>query len=424
MFSESPVRHPLRFLFIDFNSYFAAVEQHDDPALAGKPVIVIPIKSEHTGAIAASYAAKAIGISRGTTVRDARRLCPAIAIRIARHDRYVELHNRLMAEIENHLPIARVYSIDECACRLDRREQDPERALAKAREIKAGIAARIGPALRSSIGIAPSPLLAKLAAELKKPDGLTLITAPMLPGVLEGLPLRAIPGIGPGMAARLEKAGISDFLGLWNLPPKQARAIWNSVVGERFVYALRGHDILGEAPGAKAMIGHSRVLTTQDQQPNRARLVARALLLKAASRLRLYGLHAARLSLSIRLRPEGGLGQDLIFTPTRNSWALLKALDELWNRTLQFRPGGARLGLVSIALHDLVGAGPEPDLFTASSVQERDERETGLWARIDDFNRQQGRQIITLASHRTLDLNYLGVKIAFSRVPDPEEFHC
>lgn len=428
MHLESLHDHPLRFLFIDFNSYFAAVEQHDDPSIRGRPVIVTPLESEHTGAIAASYEAKAIGISRGTPVREARAKCPHIAVRPARHERYVEMHNRLIDEIGRHLPIARVYSIDECACRLDPREYRREVAIAKAEEIKAAIAANVGPCLRSSIGIAPSSLLAKLAAELKKPDGLTAIEAHELPHALEGLPLRAIPGVGEGVARRLDKAGVKDFTGLWKLPPKQARAIWGSVVGERFLYALRGFDIPDEAPQEKTMIGHSRVLSPRDQGPNRARIIARALLLKAATRLRIYKLHAGRLSLGLRLRPAGWMEYECAFSPSQNSWTFLRELDALWDRAIRTLTTShlrnARIGLVSIDLHDLRDRGPEPDLFTPPEERALDENETSLWEKIDKLNQRYKGQVITLASQRGLDLNYLGVKIAFSRVPDAAEFHC
>lgn len=425
---ESPLNHPLRFLFIDFNSYFAAVEQHDDPAIRSRPVIVTPLASEYTGAIAASYEAKAIGISRGTTVRDARAICPGIVVRPARHERYVELHNILMDEIGRHLPIARIHSIDECACRLDPREHDPDAAVAMARQIKRAIADRIGPCLRSSIGIAPSALLAKLAAELQKPDGLTVIEARDLPDALATLPLRAIPGVGPGMSERLERAGIKDFTTLWKLPPKQARAIWGSVVGERFCYALKGFDIPDDAPRDKTMIGHSRVLSPRHQSPEQARIVARALLLKAASRLRFYGLYARRLSLSLRIRPAGYIDYESAFPASQNSWRFLSELNPLWDHamaTLHNSPArGGRIALVSIDLHDLSAAGPEPDLFVPASQGIQDRRETCLWEKIDGLNRRYKSQMVTLASHRGLDLNYLGVKIAFSRVPDTAEFHC
>lgn len=425
MFStDSLDRKPLRCLFIDFNSYFAAVEQHDEPALRGRPVIVAPLASEHSGAIAVSYEARAAGIKRGTPVREARLLCPGLAVRIARHDRYVTVHNLLMDEIKRHLPVTRTYSIDECACRLSRDEATPEAAMAKAREIKAGIAANVGAALRCSIGLAPTPLLAKLAAELEKPDGLTVLEARALPDSLVDLPLPAIPGIGPGVARRLEKAGVTDFMGLWALPPKHARAIWGSVVGERFAYALHGHDLPDEPPGPKAMVGHSRVLSADHRRPERARIVARALLLRAASRLRHHGLYASHIALALRARPEGDAARDRTIPATQNSWAFLQALDRLWTEALADLPVAARtrLAMVSVHLHGLAGAAPMADLFTPPAAREAELRQTRLWAEIDALNRRYEGQAVALASQRGLGLDYLGVKIAFSRVPDPAEF--
>ena len=232
----------LAYLFIDFNAYFASVEQHDHPELRGRPVIVAPLRSEHTSAIAASYEARAFGIKRLTSIREARRLCPDIAVMQARHDRYVKVHKMLMAEIERYLPCVKVYSIDEAAFRLSRSERRPAAAIEVARRIKKGIADNVGPALRASIGLAPSSLLAKLAAERVKPDGLTVIELEDLPGKLSDMPLTDIPGVGAGVSARLERAGVATFDDLWALQPKQARAIWGSVTGERFWYGLHGYD--------------------------------------------------------------------------------------------------------------------------------------------------------------------------------------
>ena len=420
----------LRYLFIDFNAYFASVEQHDDPALRGRPVIVTPLPGEHTGAIAASYEAKALGISRGTSVADARRLCPDIAIRAARHDRYVAVHHQLMAAIERHLPIVRICSIDECVCRLDPSEATRDTALAKARAIKRGITWDVGSALRCSIGLAPSSLLAKLAAELKKPDGLTAIEHHSLPGVLEDLPLRSIPGVGPGVARRLERAGVRDFRALWALAPKQARAIWGSVTGERFLYGLKGHDVPQESEPEKRMIGHSRVLSDPHRRPDGARIVARALLLKAASRLRHYGLHAGAMNVTVKIHPAGAMSHDAVLRPTQNSWRFLDELDAFWTPMMHAlahreRTGGGRapsLRLVSIYLFDLTPHPPQRDLFVPEEQDRRDRRQAELWTRIDAIARRHGGTKAMLASQAGLDLNYLGVKIAFSRVPDAAEF--
>ena len=320
----------MRFLFIDFNAYFASVEQQLDPSLRGRPVIVTPLESEHTGAIAASYEAKALGISRGTTVREARAICPDIAVRAARHDVYVLMHHKLMEEIERHLPIHRICSVDECVCRLNPEEADVAVARAKAMEIKRGIYENVGEALKCSIGIAPSGLLAKLASDLHKPDGLTVIETQTLPEALAQLPLRAIPGVGGGVSRRLERAGITSFTQLWQIEPKRARAIWGSVNGEKFIYALKGHDIPDLAEPKKAMIGHSRVLSGTHRTPEGARIVARALLLKAASRLRYAGLYAGSMTVSIRLHPQGALAHEMRLRATQNSWRFLKELNAVW----------------------------------------------------------------------------------------------
>lgn len=405
--------HPLRYLFIDFNSDFAAVEQNDDPSLVGRPVMVVPLASEHTGAIAVSVEAKRLGIRRGTSVRDACRIEPGITILPARHDRYVIVHNQLMAEIGRHVPVTRILSIDECACRLDDTQRAPERARALAGRIKRAIARNVGPSLRTSIGIAPSVLLVKLASDLEKPDGLVVIEAAMLPEVLLTLPLGAISGIGENMARRLARAGVTDFAGLWALAPKHARAIWGSVAGERFCYALHGHDILEDLPAQKRMIGHSRVLSREDQPLPKARIVARALLLKAASRLRLGGLFASRMTVGMRFRPDG--------------WLLLRALDRAWTemaphlaRVAPERAG--RLALVTTHLSGLTSHPPVPDLFATPGTLERDRREALLWSHVDQLNRAYGKPVVQVASHHGLNLNYLGVKIAFSRVPDVLEF--
>ena len=433
----------LAYLFIDFNAYFASVEQHDHPELQGRPVIVTPLKSEHTGVIAASYEARRFGINRMTKVRDARELCPGIAVMPARHDRYVQVHKALMAEIERHLPLEKVYSIDEAAFRLSRSERRAGPAVDVAHRVKKGIADNVGPALRASIGLAPSRLLAKLAAERVKPDGLTVLDLDQLPHGLADMPLTDIPGVGAGVMARLARAGVTNFTTLWALQPKRARAIWGSVTGERFWYGLHGYDT-HEEPTKKSMIGHSRVLSREHERPDAARIVARALLLKAASRLRHYGMRAGALSLSLRLRPEGRWEASRRFDPSQDSFGFLKTLDEMWAEYLTHRRRereNVRIGGVTVYLHNLTIVGGaedrQLDLFADPVMSEADRRRAKLWRAIDLVNadpqkkfRRLGRGVgdetarryVTLASQTSLDLNYLGAKIAFSRVPEEAEF--
>jgi DNA polymerase IV len=94
----------LRCLFVDFNSYFASVEQHDCKPLRGRPVGVVPVMAQTTCCIAASYEAKAFGVKTGTGVREAQELCPGIMLVEARPARYIELHHQLMAAIADCIP--------------------------------------------------------------------------------------------------------------------------------------------------------------------------------------------------------------------------------------------------------------------------------------------------------------------------------
>ncbi|MBC7985442.1 MAG: hypothetical protein H7X93_02040, partial [Sphingomonadaceae bacterium] len=283
--SFESISRPLRWLYLDLNSYFASVEQQLQPALRGKPLIVAPVDSDTTVAIAASYEAKAFGIFTGTPVWEAKQKCRDLLIAPARHDRYVEFHEAIIAEIWRHIPVSRICSIDEVACRLLDNENDPATARALGERIKLGIRAHVGDCLISSVGIAPNRLLAKLASNLKKPDGLTLLEGDELPRRLYALPLRAITGIGAKMEKRLARQGVLTIEDYCARKPRDAGDAWGGVLGDRLWYLIHGFD-LPERPTQSRSIGHSHVLGPDKRHPDRARLVARRLLMKAATRLR------------------------------------------------------------------------------------------------------------------------------------------
>jgi len=407
----------VEFLFFDLNAFFASVEQQDDRRLRGRPVGVLPIASEHTCIIAASYEAKAFGVSTGTRVKDARRLCPQLVTVPARHEVYVAYHHRVMAAVEEVLPIDQVLSIDEAVCRLIGEERRPERALALAGAIKRQVAAEVGEALRLSIGLAPSRLLAKIASGMRKPDGLVLLTPESLPAAILHLPLSRVPGIGEGMEARLAARGVTSMEAFLRLEARQVRLVWGSVVGERLWRELRGEP-LPALHTQRRSIGHSRVLDPATRAPETARLVARALTLKAATRMRRQGFAARALVLGARLessRRWGDAGRR--FPATRDSFVLLAALDLLWGAMLK-GAGERRVNLVSVSLLDLVpDAERQGDLFSPPSEAWRE----ALWTSIDALNARYGKGTVQLGSQARLDLAYLGFKIAFSRIPEGSE---
>jgi len=130
----------LQYLFIDFNAFFASVEQQENPELRGKPVVVLPVMAENTACIAASYEAKKFGIKTGTSAKEARSLCPEIIILAARPSLYVQYHNRLIEAVESCIPVHTVKSIDEMACELSGSQKLKENAIALAQKIKRAIA--------------------------------------------------------------------------------------------------------------------------------------------------------------------------------------------------------------------------------------------------------------------------------------------
>ena len=163
---------PLRWLYLDLNSYFASVEQQMNPALRGRPVVVAPVMTDSTSAIAASYEAKAYGIRTGTKIWQAKAMCRDVVIVPGRHDDYVRFHHKVIDEVNRHVPVTNICSIDEVACRLMDNENSPAAVAALATAIKAGLNANVGECLTASIGLASNRLLAKMAADMYRAVGL------------------------------------------------------------------------------------------------------------------------------------------------------------------------------------------------------------------------------------------------------------
>ena len=206
----------INWLFVDLNSYFASIEQELCPELRGQPIAIVPIRIEaQTGCcIAVSYQAKAYGVKTGFSVADAKLLCPHIILVEARPRLYVEYHHRIAAAIERCIPIQQVMSCDEFACQLLGRERTLLRATAIAYEIKRELRT-VGITLRCSVGLAPNRLLAKIAGDMQKPDGLMIFERRYLPQALYSLELADIPGIGKRMEQRVLAEGITTMRQLW-----------------------------------------------------------------------------------------------------------------------------------------------------------------------------------------------------------------
>jgi len=427
--------HAIDRLYLDFDSFFATAEQHFNPALRGRPVGVVPLDSPHTGCIAVSREAKARGVKSNTSIVEARKLIPDMIFVVARHDVYVRLHNKILDVLDTVLPVAHVRSIDEVVCHLLPSEAREGRGLSD--RIKTALATGFSDVLTCSIGMAPTELLAKIGAEMNKPDGFTLVNTTDLPECLETLDLRDLPGISSGMEARLHAAGIVDFRSLWNIAPKQARAIWRSVEGERFWSEL--HGIHAQRPETKkGMFGHSRMLPVDWQNPDKVCMCAQQLTMSASKRLRRANLRAVKLSLGLRggdRRDKTGQrskglrwGWDTQFLPARDDHTFLDALAKGLQQAVQevsFRPRS-----VSVTLHGLADDAhitgdlfeDQPDDARGESVKERMARWETVSDMMDKLRSTHGPEVISLGAQDEIPGGYLGAKIAFGRIPDAADF--
>jgi DNA polymerase-4 len=405
----------VNWLFMDLNSFFASCEQQDRPELRGRPVAVVQMLTDSTCAIAASYEAKAYGVKTGTAIWEAKKLCPELVLVKARHKLYVEYHHRVIAAVDSCVPVTKVCSIDEMACRLMGTECDIAMARNLALKVKAAICEQVGKQMTCSIGLGPSMFLGKVASDMQKPNGLVIITRDDLPHILHPLKLRDINGIGPGMEYRLNKAGISDVASLMRASRQQLRQIWGGIHGVLYYELLHGADMQFPSSTEMHSISHQHVLEPELRTTDGARRFSQHLMAKAAERLRHKGYYCRRLSVGMSTRHQGRWWEETDFHENQSTDFLLERLQSLWRYAPVMNPRKVIVvlsGLVPSAQH-------QPDLFHDNNkVTQRRERLSPL---LDAINRKHGRGAIGFGLHAEQISSFTG-HAAFQRVPEIFEF--
>lgn len=407
MAGSSPLPE-VHWLLLDLNSYFASCEQQDHPRLRGKPVAVVPLLVDTTSCIAASYEAKAFGVKTGTKVADAKKMCPGIHFILARHKTYVQYHQKIVEAVESCVPVTKVLSIDEMACELTGSHRQISRAVEIAGQIKAALKKKVGICLKCSIGIATNRYLAKVASDMKKPDGLVVLRKESLPHSLFGLGLRDLPGVGPRMETRLKEQGVSSIEALCGFSQLQMRKLWGGIWGDRMYRWLRGEEVELPARGTQS-VSHEHVLPPELRTTEGAGIVLRRLLSKAAVRIRREGFFTRYLGIRVKLwRPAESWESKQRMAETQDTLFLLRALD----RALRYFPKGVPLR-VGVVLADLIPADRHQLSFFDDFNREN------LIEALDTINEKFGRDTVYFgALHRERS----SAKIAFQRVPDLREF--
>jgi len=194
-----------KILHVDMDAFYASVEQRDDPSLRGKPLVVGG--GNNRGVVAAaSYEAREYGVRSAMPMREAKRRCPDLLRVAPRMSHYQAVSREVFAIFREFTPVVEGLSLDEAFLDVTSSVSLFGNEVKIGREIKKRILERTS--LRASVGVAPNKLVAKIASDLDKPDGLCVVTAENMREILDPLPVRVIPGIGPETLARLQPKGI------------------------------------------------------------------------------------------------------------------------------------------------------------------------------------------------------------------------
>jgi DNA polymerase-4 len=354
-------------LHVDMDAFYASVEMHDDPQLLGKPVIVGWDGGRGVVA-AASYEVRKFGVHSAMPMRQALQLCPhAVCVR-PRMQRYQEVSRVVFGVFREVTPLVQGLSLDEAFLDVTASQALLGDPVAIAQRIKARIRELTG--LTASVGVAANKLTAKIASDLRKPDGLTVVTPETLHAILDPLSVRKLPGLGRKTGARVEAAGIAtlgqlrcapDAL-LWPLFGRYSGWMRERAAGvdERPVQPDLEEKSISAEDTFESDLGDAVLL-----QRHLARLAD-----LAATRLRARELMSGCVGVKIRRGDFTTFTrQRAIAPPTCEGRAIASVAAELLARWLAGNPG-AKLRLLGVVLTELTPAA-QLGLFEEARPQSR-----------------------------------------------------
>lgn len=397
---------------LDMNSFFATVEQQANPLLRGRPLGVCAYLHERGCIIAASVEAKRMGMKVGMRVEEARKAVPTAAFVQNEPAKYRSVISRVFRLLHEVSDKVEHYSIDEAFIDLTGWCRDEAEAAWLMAKIQTRIQSEIGEWLKSSVGIAPNRLLAKLASDMKKPNGLTILYLQTLDEQLSELELEDICGIGRKTHRRLMRVGIHSILDLKHAQPelllrvlgKYGYFLWSGLNGTEYERVNRYEKHLPKS------IGHSYCVPNHVNEAGHVELVARRLLERAAKRLREAGLLARRISLVIGLRrdsmdevqgwgrPHGVYCSDEIHLPEPASdcFTLQAALDELLSYLWSKREP---VSFFAVTLFDLVPWSTQTTFESLEAVTVANpKRRSRISEAIDQIRDRYGPEALVMAS--------------------------
>jgi DNA polymerase-4 len=318
-------------LHLDMDAFFAAVEQRDHPELRGRPVLI-----GHDGprgvVATASYEARPFGCHSAQPMAVAKRLCPQAIILSVRGERYQEASEQMFSILDDFSPVIEPVSIDEAFLDLTGTEWLQGPAEEVARRIKDRIKVELR--LTASAGVAPNKFLAKLASDMNKPDGLTIIRPEDVSHFLPPLPVTRLWGIGKVTAARLEKLGIRTVGDLLKQPLEWLNNHFGAEAQWYFNLARGLDDRPVTADREAKSIGHEQTFEVDIADPDEIHRVLLDQVEQVGHRLRKHGLQARAVSVKIRYGNFQTITRALTFKAptdaTAELWQAARGLFDKW----------------------------------------------------------------------------------------------
>jgi len=350
---------PRAILHVDMDAFYAAIEQRDRPQLRGKPVIVgaDPKGGRGRGVVStASYEARRFGIGSAMPISQAYRLCPHAAYLPVAMEKYVAVSKQVMEELRRFTDKVEPLSIDEAFLDVTLSARAFGSGPEIARQLKQNIQQRTS--LTASVGVATCKLVAKIASDIEKPDGLVVVPPGQEAAFLAPLPIRRLWGVGPKLEEQLAKLGIQTIGQLAVADARLERRLGTH--GQDMLLLARGTDERPVVPEAEAKsVGHEHTYDNDTADLARLRRTLLDLADSVASRLRHQGLRGRTITLKYRDETFHTVTRAVTLPrPTDSGEVLFRTA---W-RLFQAVHGSHKVRLVGISSSGF-GSCPQLDLF-------------------------------------------------------------
>ena len=373
-------------LHLDLDAFFAAVEQRDKPSLRGKPVVVGGVGGR--GVVAtASYEARTYGVRSAMSTREARSRCPHAAFLTGRFHAYRDTSKVVMALLRAASPLVEPLSLDEAFVDLEHAglpDLEIDTVTAFAEDLRAQVHEATG-GLTASVGLGTSKFIAKVASDLDKPDGLTVVPPGTELTLLRPMRVSVIPGVGPATAERLRRAGIHTVEDLEAVSLDELVRLLGKAHGGGLYHLARAEDDRPVVPEREAK--SVSVEGTYDTDLTDRRLMEGLLTRQAgevAERLRKHGLSGRTVTIKVRLHDFTTLSRSsTLHSPTDSTNTIARIARSLL--TDLDTSGGVRLlgvgvsGLADWIQEDLFGDDQE-DEEVPVDVEVPTSRQRRTWA--------------------------------------------